>query len=321
MNLDLRRLGHVLSVARTRSFSRAAKQLSITQPALSRSIASLEADLEVRLFDRGRGGVVVTPAGKALIKEAEQLVSRARTLEQNAALWRNGQTESVSFGIGPLPASIFLPRLLGQITRTHARLVANVSVCGVDDLIAGLESDKIEFGICAETAVPALKRLSIEVIGEIPLGLFVRAGHPLLGAKQINRSDLERFSIASGSLPSWQSLDDWMSKSCTPSIFCDNYHILKDVMLSSDAILLASSTLLITELQDGRAVALDVDLPEVSQGITFCAVRLANRTRSQTADLVLKSIAELVGTHSQDTTRRRVNPERRARRSQKALAP
>jgi DNA-binding transcriptional LysR family regulator len=293
MNLDLRRLGHVLSVARTRSFSRAAKQLSITQPALSRSIASLEADLEVRLFDRGRGGVVITPAGKALIKEAEQLVSRARALEQSAAQWRNGQTESVSFGLGPLPASIVLPRLLAQLTRTHARLVTNVSVCGVDDLIAGLESDKIEFGICAEQAVPALKRLSIEVIGTIPLGLFVRADHPLLG-KNPNRQDLERFSIASGSLPTWQSLDDWMSKSYTPSIFCDNYHILKEVMLSSDAILLGSSTLLINELQDGRAVALDVDVPEASLGITFCAVRMANRTRSQTSELVLKSFTDLV---------------------------
>jgi len=305
MNLDLRRLGHVLSVAQTRSFSRAAKQLSITQPALSRSIASLEADLELRLFDRGRGGVVITPAGKALIKEAEQLVSRARTLEQSAAQWRNGYTESVSFGLGPLPASIFMPRLLAEIARSHTRMVTNVSVCGVDDLIAALESDKIEFGICAEQAVPALKRLSIEVVGQIPLGLFVRAGHPLLGKKQVNREDLECYAIASGSLPTWQSLDDWMSKSYTPNIFCDNYHILKEVMLSSDAILLGSSPLLINELRDRRAVALDVDIPEATLGITFCAVRLANRTRSSTSDLVLKSITDLVSADSRDTATNR----------------
>lgn len=58
--MEMTRLRHILAVARTRSFSRAAEEEGITQPALSRSIAAFEQRHGVTLFDRGRGGVHVT---------------------------------------------------------------------------------------------------------------------------------------------------------------------------------------------------------------------------------------------------------------------
>lgn len=305
MHIDLRRLSYALTIARTRNFSRAAKQLSITQPALSRSIASLEADLDVRLFERGRGGVVVTPAGRALTIEAEQLLLRARLLEQSISQWRDGQAGSVNFGMGPLPASIFLPRLLAHMARSHPRLLTTVAIYGVHELVPALEADRIEFGVCAETSLPHVKHLARKIIARLPLGLFVRSGHPLARKNQPTSDDIASFPVASGTLPTSAADDNWVARLRLPNFFCDDYHVLKEVMLGSDVIWLASPLLLTNELAEERAVELELGLPEEDRIVTFCAVRLANRPPSPTAELLVRLMTEMIGSQQQGSRQQR----------------
>jgi len=70
--MNQRRLRHFTVVAETLNFSRAAERLHIAQPALSTSIQKLEAELGVRLFDRGTSGVQLTTAGRAALLEARR---------------------------------------------------------------------------------------------------------------------------------------------------------------------------------------------------------------------------------------------------------
>src|SRR5881397_3804305 len=110
-SMDLVKLRHIVAISDTGSFSRAAEDQHITQPALSRSIASFEARYGVRLFDRGRGGVLPTPAGTFVIEQARGLLRGAGELERNLLLYERGAAGSVSFGLGQLMASLILPRL------------------------------------------------------------------------------------------------------------------------------------------------------------------------------------------------------------------
>src|SRR5580658_4474233 len=86
--LDLRKLRYFLAVAHHLNFGRAAQELLLAQPALSRAIQALETDLGVTLFERDHHKVTLTPPGAALVHEAETLLARA------AAARRRVQTAS-----------------------------------------------------------------------------------------------------------------------------------------------------------------------------------------------------------------------------------
>src|SRR3954462_9471763 len=74
--MDPRRLMTFRAVAHARSFSRAAEQMSLTQPSVSHQIALLETEIGVRLLDRGRGGLRLTEAGAVLLEHADQVAWR-----------------------------------------------------------------------------------------------------------------------------------------------------------------------------------------------------------------------------------------------------
>jgi DNA-binding transcriptional LysR family regulator len=80
LQMDLRRLGHFSVLADELSFRVASSRLHLTQPALTRSIASLERDLGVRLFDRDKRHVALTPEGAALLDRARALLRDADAL-------------------------------------------------------------------------------------------------------------------------------------------------------------------------------------------------------------------------------------------------
>ena len=87
--MDLRRLEHLLALAEERHFGRAADQVHLSQPAFSRSIQAVEAELELRLFDREIGDVRPTPAGQFVIERARRLLFDARCLARDVELFRD----------------------------------------------------------------------------------------------------------------------------------------------------------------------------------------------------------------------------------------
>ncbi len=109
--LDLHKLNIFAAVARTGSFSAAAEQLLLSQPAVSQHVHDLEAGLGTRLFERGRRGVMLTPAGAQLYDYAQaifRLVAEAESAVTDVANLAAGQlavgaTPGVSVYLLPEP--------------------------------------------------------------------------------------------------------------------------------------------------------------------------------------------------------------------------
>ena len=89
--IDLRVWRQFLTLAEELHFGRAAARLHMTQPPLTQAIAQLEATLGLRLFERSRRHVALTPAGQALLPEVRELLARARRLPGIAQAAASGE--------------------------------------------------------------------------------------------------------------------------------------------------------------------------------------------------------------------------------------
>ena len=118
-SMDLRHLRYFQAVAEELSYSRAADRLRIAQPALSRAVQDLEADLGAQLFERNRRGVRLTPAGKVLLRETGILFERWEESMRRVKRTAAGEEGELRLGyIGP-PTQPFLGRLLQEYRRLY----------------------------------------------------------------------------------------------------------------------------------------------------------------------------------------------------------
>jgi len=102
--VDLKQLHYAVTLAKHRNFARAAAALDMSQPALSRSISGLEAELGVQLFTRGARGAEPTPFGERFLLRAALLLREAGELEREVRLIQGAETGSLRVGAGPYPA-------------------------------------------------------------------------------------------------------------------------------------------------------------------------------------------------------------------------
>ena len=178
--LQLRALRHIVVLAEHLNYARAAEALGLSQSALSRSIQTLEAQLGMRVFDRDRGGVALTPHGQSLVERASVLLTDADDLEQHIARNARGEAGRIRFGIAPMPARALLSRALSDRLTVAPDVTNEVVVRDSDALWTLLVAGEIEFFISQDGLLPASSLPRVDLIGHFPLALIVRAGHPLL---------------------------------------------------------------------------------------------------------------------------------------------
>lgn len=194
--IEVRDLRLVLEISRHGSLVRAARVLGVGQPALTRSLAALEAKLHGSLFERHRQGVIPTNLGRALLADAEDILGRLERVERGMAEVRGGQVRELSImagtyvleSIGMAAAMRMLPlyprvRLLlqgGNWAEVPRALLARKASLGLLDL-RGAEPD-------AELEVEPLRRQP---------GIFVvRPGHPLTRRAAIDLPDILAWPLA-----------------------------------------------------------------------------------------------------------------------------
>src|SRR3954451_1605371 len=107
--MDPRRLLTFRAVAHHKSFSRAAEQLSLTQPSVSHQIALLETEVGIRLIDRGRGELRLTAAGAVLLEHADEVAWRLELADKQIAELSSKHREHLRLGAFPTALAGFVP--------------------------------------------------------------------------------------------------------------------------------------------------------------------------------------------------------------------
>lgn len=297
MMLSLRKFRQLVSLAEEGNFTRAAVRVGMTQPSLSRSIAELERACGMRLFDRGRLGVTLTAAGADLVADGRQILGQVGAIEQNLVLQSRGEAGRVAMGIGPLAASYLMARVLSHCVDRWPRLMITASIDTTGALIERVLDGKLDFCICAANRLDPNAALAIRKLGAFKLGYFVRADHPLAAAQgPLTWSDLAPFPRAAGKAQ--PSLEPHLRGTFGPlgaTVECDEYEILRAIMIRTDAIWLASDRLLEPELADGRVKEIRLDAERMLPDAEMALVRLTGRSQSPAALQVMGAVAAIMG--------------------------
>lgn len=173
----LRQLQYAAAVAETLSFRRAAERCRVSQPSLSAQLAELESGLGVRLFERNRRKVLITPAGEALVRRARELLVGADDLLLAAQAAVDALSGTLRVGIIPTIAPYFLPRVTPLLRRTFR----NLAVTWIEDrtqaLMRALGAGDLEAAVVALEA--DLGEVEQEVLGKDAFVLAASPLHPL----------------------------------------------------------------------------------------------------------------------------------------------
>lgn len=186
--MELDQLRYFLEVAETRSFTRAAENLQLSQPALSRSIQKLEESLGVPLLVRKSRHVELSDAGQLFKNRAEQILGILEATR--AELNDDGETGRVRIGAIPTIAPYFLPAFLKQFSKRFPKAVAEVYEDPTKSLIHQVQQGDIDLGILALPI--SEKHLETAELLTEELRLVLPVDHPLLDRPQIRLKDLER---------------------------------------------------------------------------------------------------------------------------------
>lgn len=186
MNTDI--LKSFLAVARRLNFTKAAEELMLTQPAVSRQIRQLERELGVVLFERLGRTVQLTDAGRELIPLGEELLGQADRVVEAVRRYGTGERGLLRIGASTTPGCYLLPPILGSFRRTHPGVELRISVENSQAIERRVLHNELDLGFVG--GHPRTDGLRAESIATDEIVCFTAPHHVLAVRKRVSASSL-----------------------------------------------------------------------------------------------------------------------------------
>lgn len=185
--MEIEQLRHFLKVAELANFTRAAEEIGLSQSALSRSIARLEAEFEQPMLERQTRSVVLTDAGQLLLTRAKQIVTMVD--DTLVEITDDGVTGRIRVGAIPTIAPYYLPPLLKHFRKAFPKATVIINEEPTEQLLKSLTDGQLDVAIMALPL--SMKYLDIEELFEEELQLVLPANHPLADKPQVRLTDIQ----------------------------------------------------------------------------------------------------------------------------------
>lgn len=147
MAVQLQQLRYFVAVADERHFTRAAADLGVAQPTLSKQIHSLERDIGAPLLDRTRGAVTLTPAGAALLPIARRILADVETARREVQELVGLRRGRVRLGATPSLSTSLVARVLPRFRAAYPRIDLHVEESGSQDLVRHLTEGNLDLAL------------------------------------------------------------------------------------------------------------------------------------------------------------------------------
>jgi len=285
--MDVRHMRQVLAIHRHGSFVKAADDIGVAQPTLSKSISRLEDELGIKLFDRSGAGAKVTPMGALLVGRAETIIAEAERLARDIELVAAGQIGEARIGVGPAMRS-FLPPFAETLATRWPSLRLHLNIDMRDRVLGDLKAGALDLVITGRTPELEGDYVQTEIMRE-PVLAVASPDHPLARLDRVTVEEFLRYPNAGAMEPSMltapgaQGGEGFRQDSL---VVCNDDTTLKLLASRGLVTLFANQSLVQSELASGELVRLPL---EWQMTISFVAVM----TRATSLSPIFREIVEL----------------------------
>ena len=185
--MDLRQLRTFLTIVDAGSFTRAAKRLGLSQPAISQQIGTLERELNVKVLSRTTGGIKPTAAGEVLVQYARQILRKAEEAQRVLAEFDSNAVGRLTIGAPHPVASFLLPAVIGEFRRRFSKCELKLEGAHGKRILTRLLASELDVGI---VLLPVDEpQLRIVEIGQDEMVAIAPRTHAWAACKRVHARD------------------------------------------------------------------------------------------------------------------------------------
>lgn len=175
--MDFKALEYICAISEAQTISQAAKNLFISQPALSQYLSKVEQELGTPLFVRTGSTMTLTSAGAIVVREGRALLTARKELMGQVASLASGRAETLRFGISPFYSKYYLPMLLPYYRANHPHIRLNI----IEQSSTELEQRVVDgdLDLCFIPAEPTREGLTYRPIYMEEIMIAVPPDHPV----------------------------------------------------------------------------------------------------------------------------------------------
>ncbi len=273
MILSLRHLQLIKAIDNTQNFARAAQKLNISQPALSRAVATLEEQLGCKLFDRSRKGVTATVFGEFLIERGGPILQDVGIVERDLNLLQGLESGEMAIGSGPLPAEVSLGKAVARFSRNYPGINVHIIVDRTPSLLTMLHSRELDLFVADTRMIKDKSELDVTLLPQQRGYFCCREGHPLTEKTDLTMKNVFSYPLATMWFP--EELLNVLARSAGLELSsikdlpcavlqCDYLKVLSDIITDSDAVGLITRPVLNCSIHKQQLTLLPVTLPELN---------------------------------------------------------
>jgi len=257
--IETRLLRNALKLAKCRNFARAAEELHISQPTLSRSIQLLEKIVGERLFDRTTRTILPTKTGEIVLKHASIIVASGRALREEVGRHQGLTEGSLFIGTGPYAGTELIAPAIGRFSRQFPDIKIEIRVGDWRKLPKRWTQEDFDFLVVETSELADSPDFEITRLIRHPAFFLCRKNHPLFEKDSLAIHDLSLYPMVSPALP--RRLIGSFSKLLFPDrdtdlpfinvqkITCNDLGAIKATLLESDSIGIATLGIVAQELE------------------------------------------------------------------------
>jgi DNA-binding transcriptional LysR family regulator len=187
--VNIEHLRTLVAIVEQGSLSAAARAKRISQPAITKQVQRMEAELGLALVVRGpKRQVALTPAGERLLAFARTTLARYETLERELAALKSAERGRLSLAASTIPGEYVLPGLLAVFRAEYPQIEVQMTISDSSDVASRLLADEADVGVIGSTIRRTGLRLE-RLVGD-QVVLAVPPEHPFAGREKVKGEDL-----------------------------------------------------------------------------------------------------------------------------------
>jgi DNA-binding transcriptional LysR family regulator len=183
-----RRLQVFYTVAKQLSFTKAAEQLFMTQPAVTFQVKQLEEHFNTRLFERSHGRIALTPAGRIVVEYAERILTMSEEMDTRVADLTGVVAGPLLLGASTTIAEFILPQILGEFKARHPEVQAHMTVANSETIVNRVADHTIDVGLIESPSY--LPSLQNEICCDDELVVICAPTHALATRSTVTAHDI-----------------------------------------------------------------------------------------------------------------------------------